>query len=143
MTALWGRLVVAGWAFAAGSALHLADHLRRGQSSVTEALYVAGTLALVVQVAIVALVVTRHAEAPRWSVLGGFPLAAGFLAAHWLPHWSVLSDPVWEIPSWTWVSWLASAAEVAGALAVALAGLALLRASRAPAPHQPIERPRT
>jgi hypothetical protein len=60
-------------------------------------------------------------------VAGGFPLAIGFLAAHWVPEWSSLSDPVWEIDSWAWLSYVASSLEIAGALAIGLAGLAILR----------------
>jgi len=121
------RLWWAGWLFALGSAVHLADHLRRGQGSVTEELYLAGNLALIVQVAVITLVLVRHEAAPT-AALFGFPLALGFLAAHWLPEWSPISDPVWEIESLPALSYLASSLEVLGALAVALAGLAIVRA---------------
>lgn len=57
------RLVLAGYAFAVGSAVHTVDHLRRGQGSVTEGLYWAGNLALVTQVVVVTLVLTRHRTA--------------------------------------------------------------------------------
>ena len=58
------RLVMAGLAFAFGSAIHLIDHLRRGQGSVSDVLYAAGNVTLVVQVATIALVLTRHRLAP-------------------------------------------------------------------------------
>jgi hypothetical protein len=121
------RLRLAALLFAAGSAVHLVDHLRRGQGSVTEELYWAGNLALVVQVAVVTLIFARHRIAPLAAAAGGFPLAVGFLAAHWLPEWSPLSDPVWEIDSWRWLSYMASTLEIAGALAVGAAGLAIVR----------------
>lgn len=121
------RLLVAGYLFAVGSAVHIADHLRRGQDSITAELNVAGTLALVVQAIVVTLVVTRHRVAPLAAVAAGFPLALGFLSAHWLPEWSPLSDPVYDIGSW--FSYLASGAEVAFALALGLAGLAAVRAT--------------
>lgn len=117
----------AGVLFAVGSAVHLVDHLRRGQGSVTEELYWAGNLATIVQVTVITLVLTRHRVAPLAAVAGGFPLALGFLAAHWLPEWSALSDPVWEIDSWTWLSYAASSLEIAGAVAVGLAGLVIVR----------------
>jgi hypothetical protein len=120
------RLVWAGYVFAIGSAVHLFDHLRRGQGSVTDELQWAGTLALVVQVAVITLVVTRHRVAPLAAVAGGFPLAIGFFAAHWLPEWSALSDPVWEIGDA--FSYVASVVEIAGALAIGVAGLAIVRA---------------
>lgn len=121
------RLVAAGWLFAVGSAVHVLDHLRRGQGSVTEELYWAGNLALVLQVVVITLVLTRHRLAPAMAVAAGFPLALGFSAAHWLPGWSALSDPVWEIGSWAWLSYAASTMEIVGALAVGIAGLAVLR----------------
>jgi hypothetical protein len=121
------RLRWAGVLFAVGSAVHLVDHLRRGQGSVTESLYWAGNLALIVQVAVITLILTRHRIAPLAAVAGGFPLAIGFLAAHWLPEWSALSDPVWEIDSWTWLSYVASSLEIGGALTIGVAGLAIVR----------------
>ncbi len=120
------RLVLAGCLFALGSAVHLFDHLRRGQDSVTEELYWTGNLALVVQVAVVTLIVTRHRTAPIAAAAAGFPLALGFTAAHWLPEWSALSDPLYDIDSP--FSYVASTLEIVGALAVGLAGLAILRA---------------
>ena len=121
------RLIGAGWLFAAGSAIHLFDHLRRGQGSVTETLYWAGNLALVLQVVVITLVLTRHRLAPLAAAAAGFPLALGFASAHWLPEWSAMSDPVWEIGSATWFSYLASGLEITGALAVGLAGVAIVR----------------
>jgi hypothetical protein len=121
------RLFVAGLAFAAGSAIHLIDHLRRGQGSVSDVLYMAGNISLIVQVATIALVLTRHRLAPLAAASAGFSLAIGFGAAHWLPRWSSISDPVWEIRSLTWFSYVASIAEIVGALALVFAGLAIVR----------------
>src|SRR3954463_11979718 len=120
------RLVQAGYLFLVGSTVHIVDHLRRGQGSISDELYWAGNLALVVQVVVITLVLTRHRMAPLAAAAAGFPLALGFFAAHWLPHWSGLSDPVWEIGSW--VSYVASTLEIVGALALGLAGLAVVRA---------------
>jgi hypothetical protein len=121
------RLTAAGILFGVGSAVHLLDHLRRGQGSVSDELNWAGTLALVVQVTVVVLILTRHRLAPLVAAAAGFPLALGFFTAHWLPEWSALSDPVWEIESWTWLSYVASTVEIVGALAVGLAGVAAVR----------------
>jgi hypothetical protein len=129
------RLFVAGVAFAAGSAIHLIDHLRRGQGSVSDVLYTVGNVSLVVQVATIALVLTRHRLAPVAAASAGFSLALGFGAAHWLPRWSSISDPVWEIHSLTWFSYLASIAEILGALALGLAGLAIIRADNQQSVH--------
>lgn len=120
-------LVIAGWVFATGSAIHMVDHLRRGQGSVTETLYRVGTLSTILQAATVTLIVVRHRLAPIAAVAAGFSLAAGFLAAHWLPEWSSLSDPLWKIDSMRWFSVVASSAEILGALAIGIAGLRILR----------------
>ncbi|MDY7101607.1 MAG: hypothetical protein S0880_10505 [Actinomycetota bacterium] len=121
------RLLVAGYVFAAGSAVHAADHLRRGQGSISDELDWLGSLGLVVQVVVITLIVTRHRLAPLAAVAAGFPLALGFAVVHWLPEWSVISDPLWEIDSAAWLSYAASTAEIIGALAVGLCGLAIVR----------------
>lgn len=126
-TALGRRFRLAGWLFAVGSLIHIVDHLRRGQGSVSEGLYWLGNLGLVLQVATITLVFTHHRLAPIAAVSAGFPLAIGFTGAHWLPEWSTLSDPLWEIQSWSWFSYTASTAEILGALAVAIVGLQILR----------------
>jgi hypothetical protein len=120
------RLVLAGYLFMVGSGIHLIDHLRRGQDSVTEQLYWAGNLGLVVQVAVITLVLTRHRVAPLAAAAAGFPLAVAFTAAHWLPHWSSLSDSFVDDGASAF-SYVASLAEIAGALAVGLAGLSIIR----------------
>jgi hypothetical protein len=121
------RLLAAGVLFAVGSAVHTLDHLRRGQGSITDGVYWAGNLGLVLQVVVVTLIFTRHRLAPAAAVAAGFPLALGFLAVHWLPGWDALRDPLGEIDSWPWVSYAASLLEIAGALAVGFAGLAAFR----------------
>ena len=122
------RLRLAGFAFAIGSAVHLLDHLRRGQASVADELYWAGNLALVVQVVVITLIVTRHRLSAVAALAACIPLALGFLSAHWLPTWSALSDPVWEIDSLQAFSYVASSLEVVSALAVGLAGQGVVRA---------------
>ena len=121
------NLCRAGVLFAVGSGVHVLDHLRRGQGSVTEELYWAGNLALVVQVAVITLVLTRHRVAPLAAAVGGLSLGIGFLAAHWLPEWSALSDPVWEVSTWGWLSYVASTLEIVGAFAVGVTGLVIVR----------------
>jgi hypothetical protein len=121
------HLRLAGLVFAAGSAVHIADHLRRGQGSVTEVLYVVGNMALVLQVVVITLIFTRHRLAPLVGAVAGPTLALGFAAAHWLPEWSSMSDPVWQVESLTWLSYAASTAEILGAVAVGVTGLAIVR----------------
>jgi hypothetical protein len=126
---LQARFRAAGYLFMVGSGIHVFDHLRRGQGSVTEQLYWAGNLALVIQVVVITLILTRHPAAPPVAALAGFPLAIGFAAAHWLPTWSSLSDS-FTSNTVSVFSQFASAMEIAGALAVGLTGLAITRARR-------------
>ena len=119
-------LVRAGYLFAVGSGTHLFDHLRRGQDSVTEQLYWAGNVGLVVQVAVITLILTRHRVAPLAAVAAGIPLAVGFTAAHWLPTWSSLSDSFVEDGA-SGFSYVASLAEILGALAIAVAGYLVIQ----------------
>lgn len=72
------------------------------------------------------LVVTRHRLAAVAAVAAGFPLAVAFFAAHWLPEWSALSDPLTEIDSP--FSYVASTMEIAGGVVLGLTGLAIVRA---------------
>src|SRR4051812_4908011 len=119
--------------FAVGFAIHNADHIRRGASSVTTALFVAGNLAAVVSVVAIVLILRRHRLAPQIAVLAGFPLAIGFAAAHMLPTWSALSDSFVD-GHVSAFSWFASLLEIAGALTLGMAGLYVLRLRRAAPP---------
>jgi hypothetical protein len=116
------RLIAAGYLFMVGSAIHIFDHLRRGQNSVTDALYAAGTAGVVVQATVITLILTRHRLAPLVSAAAGFSLALGFTAAHWLPKWSSLSDSFIDHRPAVF-SIIASLTEIAGALAVGVCGL--------------------
>jgi hypothetical protein len=115
--------------FLVGFAVHNADHLRRGTSSVTTELLVAGTLSGIVSVVAIVLVLRRHRLAPQIAVATGFPLAIGFTAAHMLPTWSALSDSFVD-GHVSAFSWFASLLEIVGALLFGLAGLAVLRHRR-------------
>ena len=119
--------------FMIGFAVHNADHIRRGASSVTPELFVAGNLAAIVSVVAIVLVLRRHRLAAQVAVAAGFPLAIGFTAAHMLPTWSVLSDSFVD-GHVSAFSWVASLMEIAGALALGCAGLAVLRRERRRAP---------
>lgn len=117
----------AGIAFAAAVTVHTADHLRRGQGSITELLYLLGNLSLVLSVVTITLILTGHRLAPLFAAAAGLPLAVGFLAAHWLPEWSDVSDPVWEVSSLPLLSYVASAGEVITAATVGVIGIRTVR----------------
>jgi threonine/homoserine/homoserine lactone efflux protein len=115
--------------FLVGFAVHNADHIRRGYSSVTPELFWAGNLAAVVSITAIVLVLRHHRLAARVAVAAGFPLAIGFTAAHMLPTWSVLSDSFLD-QHVSVFSWVAALLEITGALVLAFAGLAVLRRRR-------------
>src|SRR5688572_30442206 len=85
-------LVQAGYLFSVGTGSSLCEHWRRGRDSVRVRLCWAGDVGLVMQVAVITLIVSRHRVAPLAAVAAGIPVALGFTAAHWLPKWSSLSD---------------------------------------------------
>lgn len=121
------RLVPAGIVFAAASTMHAVDHLRRGQGSITDSLYWLGNLGLVLQVATISLVLTRHRVAPIAALATGSSLAVGFTAAHWLPEWGPISDPIWEVDTAVWFSIVAASSEILGAIVLAVTALAVVR----------------
>ena len=121
-------LRLAGAVFALGTTVHIADHLRRGQGSVSDQINAAGTVGLVLQVVVITLIAVRHPRAPRAALLG-FPLAAGFAIVHWVPGLGVLGDPIVRLTEARALTATASALEIIGALFVGTAGL---RAFRAP-----------
>ncbi len=121
------QLRLAAVVFAIASALHIADHVRRGEGSTTYFLQTLGSIALVPQAVTITLVLVRHRLAPLVAAATGPALALGFVAAHWLPEWSAMSDPVWEVESLPVLSAAASVGEIAGALLVGAAGIAIVR----------------
>ena len=62
-------LRLAGAVFALGTTVHIADHLRRGQGSVSDQINAAGTVGLVLQVVVITLIAVRHPRAPRAALL--------------------------------------------------------------------------
>jgi hypothetical protein len=113
-------------AFLAGLVVHNADHARRGLGATPEAVIWAGTAVAVLAAVSLTLVATRHPLAPFAAAATGLGTAIGVSASHLLPAWGALSDPLpgGNVDRFTW---LAVLAEVAGALALGLAGLAVVR----------------
>jgi len=116
----------AALAFAFGALVHNGDHFRRGLSSVTPQLQAVGWLGMTLSVVAIVVVLSGHRTAPLVAVSAGFPLALGFTAAHWLPHWSSLSDSFVEGGA-GWLSIVASLLEIGGALWLGVAGVVALR----------------
>lgn len=124
--------------YGAGLALHLADHIRRGIDVLTPEVERAGYLSTIVGLVVIALILVRHRWAPAMAAAIGIPVAVGVAAVHLLPRWSDLSDS-FVGPRGTGVngfSWMVVLVEIAGALALGLAGLNALRGPRSAArPH--------
>ena len=59
----------------------------------------AGTLALIVEVAVVAVIFSRHRDAAWAAVAVGFPLAMGYILVHFTPARGWLSDSLLSVGS--------------------------------------------
>jgi hypothetical protein len=127
------HLRTAAAVYGAGLALHTADHLRRGLGVVTGEVLWAGNASTALGILAVVLVAIRHPRAPEIAALTGFPVAIGVAAVHLLPHWSAFSDafPGARETGVTWMSWVVVLIEIAGAIAMGVAGALLVRARRA------------
>jgi hypothetical protein len=117
--------------FAAGLALHTADHLRRGVSVVTPQVLWGGAVLTVVGVLTIAAVLARHRFARQVACVVGFYTAIAVAASHLLPRWSSLSDafPGRRVDA---LSWTAVSVEIAGALALGTAAAVALRRGAQP-----------
>ena len=105
---------------------HNSDHLRRGSDTLSTDVFVAGSLAMIVEIGVVVLVFMRHRWAAIAAVAAGFPLAAGYVFVHFTPGRGWLSDS-FVSESVSVVSRLAASTEVVAALAIGLAGLLAVR----------------
>ena len=95
-----------------------------------------GVIGDIAALAMVALVVRGHPQAPLAATVVGFANALGFIAVHVVPDWGPLSDgyPGLRVDA---LSWTIVFVPIAAALWLALTGLSLLRAQRDPAPVSP------
>lgn len=117
--------------FAVALLVHGADHLRRGMDATSALVNALGTLQLLFAMLVVFLVFRRHSAAPPAAVIVGFASAVGFTVVHLLPDWfGPLSDSFVDAPARanvTAFSWFAALFEIAADLAVAVAGVRVLR----------------
>ena len=114
-------------AFAVAVLVHNGDHLRRGGDSVATDVFVLGTLGMVLEVAVVALVLMDHHWGPLAAASVGASLTAGYLLVHLSPARSWLSDSLATGDGITWFSWLAVLFLAAASLFLAVAGWLSLR----------------
>lgn len=108
------RLLIANIALAVLLALHVADHVLRQPAD--EQLSLVGSLpGLLGAVAVfvsVGLVARGVAFAPAIAGTLGLLTAAGFVAVHLAPHWSLFSDPYADraLDSGSWIQMLTALA---------------------------------
>jgi hypothetical protein len=119
--------------YALGLALHTADHFRRGLDASTGQVLVIGNISTAVGMTVAVLVVLGHRHAPMFAAATGFPVAFGVAAVHLLPTWSAFSDSFVDAHGTgvTAMSWTVVLIEIAGALAMGVAGLVVVRDQRA------------
>ncbi len=109
------RLVRATAVCALGFVAHNGDHARRGLAGTPDSVVWAGTLLLVVGAVVATLVATGHRHGPLAAAGFGFGTAIGVTAAHLLPEWSPLSDPLVDADVGP-LTWFAVSTEIAGGL---------------------------
>ncbi len=120
-------LTAASAVLAGGFVIHNGDHLRRGLDVVDDGVVWGGTVVAMLLAVMLTLVVVRHPSAPAVATVGGLSIVVGVSAAHLLPEWGPLSDPLpgGDVDAFTWIAVLA---EIVGAAVVSAVGLRILRA---------------
>ena len=120
------KLTTASWCLVGGFVVHNADHARRGLDVVDDGVVWGGTIVAMLLAVMLTMVVVRHPVAPAVAAVGGLAIVFGVSAAHLLPEWGPLSDPLpgGDVDVATWI---AVFAEIAGAALVAAVALRVLR----------------
>jgi hypothetical protein len=133
------RLLIANIALAVLLAGHVADHALRQPASDQLGLVASlpGLLGTVAVFVALVLVVRGTRHAAQFAGLAGLLTAAGFVAIHLAPHWSMFSDPYADrrLDAGSWIEMLAA---LGCGLLVSYEGLRVCRAGAAP----PAARPR-
>lgn len=115
--------------YAVGTALHTADHLRRGSDVLTTTSRILGASLTIAAFISVGFVLTKHRLAPLVIVAVAFPHAFWITAGHLLPRWNSFSDAFPSAPlanGVTGISWATALLELAGAVAIGLVGARVL-----------------
>jgi hypothetical protein len=130
-----GSLKFSALFYALGLALHTADHFRRGLDASTGQVLIVGNLSTAIGITVVVMVIVGYRHAPLLAALTGFPAAFGVAAVHLLPTCSAFSDAFVDAHNTgvTAMSWTVVLIEIAGALAMGIVGLAIVRDQRAAA----------
>lgn len=114
--------------YAAGLALHTADHIRRGSDVLTSSVRATGAVSTIAGVVAIVLVLSRHRRAPLVAAIVGFQAALGIVRVHLLPYSSSFSDafPGARGTDVTAFSWTAVTVEMVGALLLGIVAANLL-----------------
>jgi hypothetical protein len=120
------QLVAANLLLVALLVVHTLDHLLRQEAPVPAGTATAGTAGFVAVLLALGLSLAGHGLAPAATALVGFATAAGFVAIHVFPEWSVFSQPYADIE----VDGLSWAAMIVPALAGAGVGAIGVQAAR-------------
>lgn len=132
------RLLAANAALAAVLAGHIADHVLRQPAGEQLGLLASlpGLLGAAAVFVLLGLVWRGVSIAPALAAGLGLLTAAGFVAVHLLPHWSMFSDPYTDryLDAGSWIEMLAA---IAGALWLAFEGWRLVASGGPRATAQP------
>jgi hypothetical protein len=107
--------------------LHNGDHQRPGGRSVETDVVWAGSLAILLEVGVVAAIFVRHRAAPLLAAASGVGLALGYVVVHLLPGRGWLSDPLFDGEA-SWMSQSAALLEIVAAVTLEWAGWSALQA---------------
>jgi len=118
--------------YALGLGLHTVDHFRRGLDASTGQVLVAGNISTAIGITVVVMVIVGYRHAALLAAITGFPVAFGVAAVHLLPTWSAFSDTFVNAHNTgiTAMSWTVVLIEIAGALAMGIAGFVIVRDQR-------------
>jgi hypothetical protein len=137
----WQLLRVAALIYAIGLVAHTADHFRRGIEILTPGVLWAGSFSSTVALGAIVLALTNHRLAPAVAAAHGLTQAIGVAAVHLIVAQGPFSDSL-TLGGADVVSWAAVLLEIGSALALGLAGVAILaRGARRPWPVDAVAHP--
>ncbi len=119
-------LKLAGLLFVATWIVHSLDHARRSIDATSDAVVWAGTLVALMAAVALTLVIVGHETAPAIAAAVFPAIAFGVTASHFLPQWSVLSDPLLVDSTSDGWSILAAGSEVMAAVVIGVVALRIL-----------------
>lgn len=123
-------LLTAALVWAALNVVHALDHLRQGRELAFEVRSV-GLAGFASTAVLLFLVLRRHRLAAPFAAVFGVSIVVGFTLVHFVPHWSVFSDPYADLAEIDTLAWILA---IVPALAGAWLAVTAARELRAPGP---------